>query len=66
MRLVNVEEMHRIEQATDAAGQSYAAMMDLAEATCQIRELAPMASSGVASLNLALEFFSPKAVATGS
>jgi hydroxyethylthiazole kinase-like uncharacterized protein yjeF len=30
MKLVNIEEMRRIEQATDAAGQSYAAMMDMA------------------------------------
>lgn len=30
MKIVNVEEMRRIEQATDAGGQSYAAMMELA------------------------------------
>lgn len=30
MKIVNVEEMRRIEQATDAGGHSYAAMMDLA------------------------------------
>ncbi|MCX7707485.1 MAG: NAD(P)H-hydrate dehydratase [Anaerolineae bacterium] len=30
MKLVNVEEMRRIEQATDASGHSYAAMMDMA------------------------------------
>ncbi|OIO91005.1 MAG: NAD(P)H-hydrate dehydratase [Anaerolineae bacterium CG2_30_64_16] len=30
MKLVSVEEMRRIEQATDAGGHSYAAMMDMA------------------------------------
>jgi NAD(P)H-hydrate epimerase len=30
MKIVNVEEMRRIEQATDAGGHSYAAMMDMA------------------------------------
>lgn len=30
MKLVNVEEMRRIEQATDASGHSYAAMMEMA------------------------------------
>ena len=30
MKLVNVQEMRRIEQATDAGGHSYAAMMELA------------------------------------
>ncbi len=30
MKIVNVEEMRRIEQATDAGGQSYTAMMELA------------------------------------
>ncbi len=30
MKIVNVDEMRRIEQATDAAGHSYAAMMDMA------------------------------------
>lgn len=30
MKIVTVEEMRRIEQATDAGGQSYAAMMELA------------------------------------
>ena len=30
MKIVNVEEMHRIEQAADSGGQSYAAMMEMA------------------------------------
>jgi hypothetical protein len=30
MKIVNVEEMRRIEQAADAGGQSYAAMMEMA------------------------------------
>jgi NAD(P)H-hydrate epimerase len=30
MKIVNVEEMRRIEQATDASGHTYAAMMDMA------------------------------------
>jgi ADP-dependent NAD(P)H-hydrate dehydratase / NAD(P)H-hydrate epimerase len=30
VKIVNVEEMRQIEQATDAGGQSYAAMMDMA------------------------------------
>jgi hydroxyethylthiazole kinase-like uncharacterized protein yjeF len=30
MKIVNVDEMRRIEQATDGAGHSYAAMMDMA------------------------------------
>ena len=30
MKIVNVEEMHRIELAADSGGQSYAAMMEMA------------------------------------
>ena len=30
MKIVNVEQMHHIEQAADAGGHSYAAMMDMA------------------------------------
>jgi len=47
MKIVNVEEMRRIEQVTDAGGQSYAAMMEMAgRAVADIGTILQLAESG--------------------
>ena len=49
MKIVNVEEMRRIEQATDAGGQSYATMMEMAgQAVAEIATAMQLIETGAA------------------
>ena len=53
MKVVNVEEMRRIEQATDAGGQSYATMMEMAgQAVVEIANILQLIEPGARALIL--------------
>ena len=52
MKLVSVEQMRHIEQASDAAGHSYAAMMERAGTAVAQAILVPRGKSQISNLNL--------------